>query len=52
MPLADQPGEVVFTRFVQGRDAQLEQFVMIERQVDFLVQVIGESFLTYGDDRF
>ncbi len=43
--------EFALAGFVQRRDAQLEQFVMIQRRIDFLVQVFRQAFLTYDDDR-
>jgi len=35
----------------ERRNAQLEQFVMIQRGVDFRVQIIGQTFLPDDDDR-
>ena len=48
---ADQVCELSLAGLVERWDAQFEQFVMVERRVDFPVQVFGQSFLAYDDHR-
>ena len=47
--VADQVREFSLAGLVEGRNAQFEQFVMVERRIDFMVQVFGQSFLAYDD---
>jgi len=49
--IADQIREFSLAGLVEGWNAQFKQFVMVERGIDFLVQVFGQTFLTYDDDR-
>lgn len=49
--VADQVCEFSLAGLVERRNAQFEQFVMVERRVDFPVQVFGQSFLAYDDHR-
>ena len=52
MLVADQLAQFAFARFVQWRDAQLEQFVVTQCSIDLVVQIRCQTFLTYGDNRF
>ncbi len=49
--VADQVREFSLAGLVEGWNAQFKQFVMVERRIDFMVQVFGQSFLAYDDYR-
>ena len=51
MMVADQVCEFSLAGLVERWNAQFEQFVMVERRIDFMVQVFGQSFLAYDDHR-
>ena len=49
--LAQHFCQLAFAGLVVARDTQLEQFMMIQRRFDFVMQILAEALLTDGDDR-
>jgi len=49
--LADLLAELVPITLIECRDPYFQQFVMFERNVDFVVQVVAQAFLADRDNR-
>lgn len=49
MLIAERLAQTPFFSLASSRDAQLDQFVIRERAVDFSMQIFAESLLSYDD---